>query len=337
MGGIFETISLLCLVALSSLNIGDPAPSLEGTQWLKGKAPDFKKQVTIVEFWRTTCGNCKAQIPHLTSLQRMYGDRLSVITVSRDSVEKLEEYIKANGDQMDFTVGSITKEIGNPYMSDVPGVPYAFLIDRDGRIVWKGHPSEIDDILAKTIKGNIDIEQLKKIDRLEVSLNEALETNEPDAIAPINSNLLAVDPSNELGLEIGIRLAIYNEQPGMIKEIFDNVQVTGLSGSKANTFAKMLVTQSELEYRYPEAAFRFSVHALKQDPDNDGYMDVFARVIYCLGDLDNAIMWEKKAVSLDPENISYKRNLDYYLSLKAIRAKNEYKVNTQLRESKRVE
>jgi hypothetical protein len=213
----------------------------------------------------------------------MYGDRLSVITVSRDSVEKLEEYIKANGDQMDFTVGSITKEIGNPYMSDVPGVPYAFLIDRDGRIVWKGHPSEIDDILAKTIKGNIDIEQLKKIDRLEVSLNEALETNEPDAIAPINSNLLAVDPSNELGWRFGIRLAIYNEQPGMIKEIFDNVQVTGLSGPPSKHLRQDACHSKRIEYRYPEAAFRFSVHALKQDPDNDGYMDVFARVIYCLG------------------------------------------------------
>lgn len=337
MGGIYGLISLLCMVALSSLNIGDPAPSLEGAQWIKGTAPDFKNQVTIVEFWRTTCGNCRAQIPHLTSLQQMYGDRLSVITVSRDSVEKLGEFIKTSGDQMDFSVGSITKEIGDPYMSGVTGVPYAFLINRNGQIVWKGHPSEIDDILAKTIEGSIDIEHLKKIDRLETSLNEALAANDPDIIAPADRDLLAADPSNELGLEIGMRLAIYNEEPGMVKEMFYNIKFTGLSGRKANIFAKMLVTESDLEYRYPEAAFRFSVHALKQEPDNDSYMDVFARVLYSLGDLDNAIIWEKRAIALNPENSSYPNNLDYYLALKAIRAKSDYKNNTQLSESKKAE
>lgn len=334
MGGISGLISLLCMLTFSSLNIGDTVPSLEGTQWLKGEAPDFKNQVTIVEVWRTTCGNCKAQIPHLTSLQQQYGERLSVITVSRDSIEKLEEFINENGDQMDFTVGKITREIGDPFMSGVTGVPYAFLVNRDGFIVWKGHPSKIDDILAKTIDNNIDLKHLKKVDRLETSLNEALETNDPDIIAPANRSLLAIDPGNELGLDIGMRLAIYNEEPGNIKEMFDNIQLTELSGHKANIYAKILVIESDLEYRYPEAAFKFSVYALKQDPDNNSYMDVFARVLYCLGDIDNAILWEKKAVALNPDNDSYQQNLDYYMSIKAIRGKSDYNAIAQLKESK---
>lgn len=337
MGGISGLISLLCMLTFSSLNVGDTVPSLEGTQWLKGEAPDFKNQVTIVEFWRTTCGSCRAQIPHLTSLRQKYGDRLSVITVSRDSLEKLEEFISENDDQMDFTVGKITKEIGDPFMSGVTGVPYAFLINRDGLIVWTGHPSKIDDILAKTIDNNIDLEHLKKVDRLEASLNEALDTNEPDIIAPANRRLLAADPSNELGLDIGMRLAIYNEEPGNVKEMFDNIQLTGLSGRKANIFAKMLVTESDLEYRYPEAAFKFSVYALKQDPDNNSYMDVFARVLYCLVDIDNAILWEKKAIALNPNNDSYRQNLDYYMSIKAIRGKSDYNADAHSKESKTTE
>lgn len=337
MGGFPGLISLLCLVALSSLNVGDTVPSLEGTQWIKGNAPDFKNQVTIVEFWRTSCGNCKAQIPHMTALKQKYGDRLSVVSLCRDSVEKLEEFISANSDQMGFTVGKITKEIGDPFMSGVTGVPYAFLVNRDGLIVWKGHPAGIDDILAKTIEGGIDIEQLKRIDELETALNDVLLTNEPDIIAPVNRNLLAADQSNELGLEIGMRLAIYNEDPGMVREMFDSIQLTGLGGRKANIFAEMLVTESDLKYRYPEAAFRFSVYALKQDPDNNNYMDVFARVLYCLGDVDNAVIWEKKAVALEPENSFYQNNLDYYLSLKAIRGKSDYIAKTRLSESNTAE
>lgn len=333
MGVISSLISLLCIAAVSSLNIGDVAPSLEGTQWLNGTAPVFQNQVTIVEFWRPSCGNCKAQLPHLTSLQKKYGDKLSIVSVSKYSVETMEEFIKANGEQIEFTVGKVNKELSDAYMTGVTGVPYAFLINRDGIVVWKGHPADIDDILASTIEGDIDIEHLKEVAQLEAYLEDALNTNDPDIIDPINRKLLAVDPANEQGLEIGMRLARYNSEPAMVKEMFDKIQLTGLGGRKANIFAKMLVFESDLEYRYIEAAVKFSNYALKQDPNNHNYMDTYARVLYCLGDIEKAIAWEKKALELNPEVSSYQNNLAYYMAVKAVREKIDYDSVTQSRDS----
>ena len=334
MGGLSSLISLLCIAAVSVLNVGDAAPSLEGTQWIKGNEPVFQNQVTIVEFWRTTCGSCKAQIPHLTSLQEKYGDQLSIVSVSKYPLEIMEKFVKANEDQMGFSVGKVSEELSDTYMTGVKGVPYAFLINRDGIVVWKGHPANIDDMLAKTIEGNIDIKQLKKIAQLEASLEEALITNDPDIIIPVNQQLLAADTTNERALEIGIKIAIYNGEPEMIREIFDKVQLKGLGGHKANAFAEMLVTGSDLEYRYLEAAIKFSVYALKQEPANDTYMDTYARVLYCLGDIEKAITWEKKALALNPKTSSYQSKLDYYTAIKAIRERSDYNPVTQLEDSK---
>ncbi len=334
MGGISGLISLLCMVAVSAVNIGDTAPALEGAQWLKGNAPVFKNRITVVEIWRTTCGNCKAQMPHLTALQKKYGDTISIAALSKEPVDVIAEFIKANGDQMGFTVGKISKELSDSYMTGVKGVPYAFLINRDGAVVWKGHPADIDNILARAVDGSIAVEELKKIALLEESLKEAMETNDPDIIAPADQNLLLADPGNEEALEVGIRIALYNDEPAKIKEMFDRVPMEGLSDKKASSFAMMLVSESNLAFRYPEAALKFSLHALKQNPQNDYSMDVYARVLYCLGEIENAILWEKKALALNPDEKDYQSNLDYYMAISSVRGKIDYKSVFQLKDLK---
>ncbi|GEM_PF-1899496 len=334
MGGIYGLISLLCLVAVSALNIGDVAPSLDGIQWIKGNAPVLKGRFTVVEFWRTTCGNCKTQIPHLTALQEKYGDRVTIVSLSKEPLETIEAFLKASGDQMGYTVGKAPKELSDSYMKDVKGVPYTFLINGDGTILWKGHPADIDYILAKAVDGSIAVEELKKIALLETSLKEALETNDPDIIAPADQKLLLADPGNEEALEVGIRVALYNDEPAMIKEMFDKIPLAGLSDKKANSFAMMLVSESNLAFRYPEAALKFSLHALKQDPQNDYSMDVYARVLYCLGEIEKAILWEKKALVLKPKESSYQSNLDYYTAINSLRGKSDYKAVSQSKDLK---
>jgi len=334
MSGISGLISLLCMVAVSSLNIGDAAPSLDGTQWLKGKAPVFKNQVTIVEIWRQSCTNCQAEIPHLTALQKKYGDRLAIAALSKEPVDTLEEFLKTNGDQIGYTVGKVTKELLDPYLSEIAGVPYAFLINKNGILVWKGHPGGIDEILARTIEGNVDVEQLKQINDLEKTLNEAVKKNDLETSLQLDRKLLLLDPSNDRGLEVCIMLAKYNEDPAFIKEMFDRVPQSGLSGAKACYFAAMLISESELSYRYPELALKFTIHALKQDPQNDSYVDLYARLLYCMGDIENAIIWEKKALSLNSSDKTYQRNLDYYLAIKDIRGNSNYSGMMHLQESK---
>jgi thiol-disulfide isomerase/thioredoxin len=334
MGGIYGLISLALTAAVSILGIGDPAPSLDGIQWLKGKAPSLGSQITIVEMWRPSCGNCKAQIPHLTSLKKQYGDRLAIAAISKEPSEAIEEFLKTNGDQIEFAVGKAPVELSDKYMAGVTGVPYAYLINKDGLIIWKGHPSGVDGILAKAIEGRIDIDQLKNIAQLNASLEAALKTNNPETIMPINEKLLAADPANEKALEVGMSSAKYRRNPALVKELFDRVPVSDLGGETANLFAAMLISENDLAYRYPEGALRFSFHALTREPKNDSYMDIYARVLYTLGDVDRAILWEKRAIAANPAAAAYQSNLSYYMTIKAVRAKGDYNSFTQLPDGK---
>jgi tetratricopeptide (TPR) repeat protein len=147
---------------------------------------------------------------------------------------------------------------------------------------------------------------------------------------PVNEKLLAADPANEKALEVGISAAKYKRNPALMREMFDRVPQAGLSAERANLIAAMLIAENDLAYRYPEAALKFSFYALTKEPGNDTYLDLFARVLYTIGDIDRAILWEKKALAISPSTTSYQTNLSYYLAVKTMKGKTEYNSLTQL-------
>ena len=173
-----------------ALNIGDPAPSLDVRAWLKGTpVRGFEKgMVYVVEFWATWCGPCIAEMPHLSVVAGKY--KKTVVVMGIDVMEKdtsmtrLTAFVDRMGNAMDYSVAT---EDGNSMTtrwlnaSGETGIPFAFVVNQEGRIAWIGHPHDLDEALTKVLNNSVSIEKAsaerklnKRLQILDDSVGEEL-------------------------------------------------------------------------------------------------------------------------------------------------------------------
>lgn len=164
-------LPLSTLLAAASLGaeLGDPAPALDIKEWIKGGPVDLAagkgKTVHVVEFWATWCGPCRTSIPHLTELQKRFKDKGVVfVGVSNEKSDVVKKFVTKMGDKMDYAVAIDGGKTSEGYMEafNINGIPHAFVVDKDGRIVWQGHPmAGLDTTLEKVVNGKYDLAAAK--------------------------------------------------------------------------------------------------------------------------------------------------------------------------------
>lgn len=110
----------------------------------------YRGQVVLVDFWATWCLPCREEIPHLIQLQDKYGVRgLQIIGVSMDDgPEPVRPF--AQQFHMNYPIVMGNAKIGEEY-GGVLGLPIAFLVDREGRIVKKHVGATTSDVFEKEI------------------------------------------------------------------------------------------------------------------------------------------------------------------------------------------
>jgi thiol-disulfide isomerase/thioredoxin len=145
-------------MAEPTLTMGDPAPRLTVSNWVKG--PQIGKfmpgQIYIVEFWATWCGPCLQAIPHLNELKKQYGDKITVIGVASSergdsTAEKLQgvaEFVERGNPPMEYSVAfDDSPSMNTDWLeaSEARGIPTTYVIDARGRVAFIGHPMELDE------------------------------------------------------------------------------------------------------------------------------------------------------------------------------------------------
>jgi thiol-disulfide isomerase/thioredoxin len=190
-----------------NLGIGDPAPKLEVKSFVKGepvKALETGK-VYVVEFWATWCGPCRSTIPHLTELQKKHADAIFIgVSIAEQDQGKVKPFVDEMADKMNYRVALDAVpdkgEAGDGAMSkswmkaaDQNGIPTAFIIDKDGKIAWIGHPAAMDEPLEKIVSGSWDlktaiaerkkaVEEQAKGQEVQKKLAAAIQSEDPDKV-----------------------------------------------------------------------------------------------------------------------------------------------------------
>jgi thiol-disulfide isomerase/thioredoxin len=125
----------------SAQEVGKPAPEVSAADWFNsdGKAVSLKGlkgKVVVVEFWATWCPPCRTAIPHLVKLyEENKAKGLVMVSLSDEPKAKVEPFMKQY--KMSYIVGAGSKTIAQ---YGVRGIPAAFVLDREGSVVWSGHP-----------------------------------------------------------------------------------------------------------------------------------------------------------------------------------------------------
>jgi thiol-disulfide isomerase/thioredoxin len=167
-------VALTCLFILSGsaaaadLSIGDPAPPLVVSRWVKGEAVKRLEpgRVHVVEFSATFCGPCLDEAPHLSSLQERYPNVTIIsVMVSEPEPARVGPVVAKMGNRIRYRVALDDVPVGK---SPDQGVMHrtwmiaagesvlstAFIINKDGRVAWVGLATNLDGPLAKIVAGD---------------------------------------------------------------------------------------------------------------------------------------------------------------------------------------
>ncbi|MCK1421593.1 TlpA family protein disulfide reductase [Bradyrhizobium sp. 182] len=150
------------------LRVGSPAPSIKVEDWLRGQpVTTFEPgKVYIIEFWATWCGPCIASMQNLVILQSKYrSSGVEVVGIAAHEQASTADEARASLDawltkslpNLNFAIafdyaGEMNKLWMDPSFS--VGIPSSFVIDRDGRFAFIGHPTQFDNALPKVLNGS---------------------------------------------------------------------------------------------------------------------------------------------------------------------------------------
>ena len=135
--------------------IGDSAPDIEFADLYTGERKhlsDFRGKVVYLDFWAVDCPPCQKPMEENNALVSLrakdWQGKAEIIPLSIDeSPDELKKHIekkqwKALRHFWSFDKKGFNSATAKTYR--VRGIPTSLLIDPDGKIVWRGHPIQIE-------------------------------------------------------------------------------------------------------------------------------------------------------------------------------------------------
>jgi len=337
------------------LTIGSEAPALDVEHWVQNGEGKFSKvtkfekgKVYIVEFWATWCGPCVASMPHIVETQAKYADKgVQIVSISDEPKETVEEFLdrKVPRSEKEMTFRELTKSYclttdpdgssNESYMQAAGqnGIPCAFIVGKDGKIEWIGHPMSMDDPLKAVVEGKWDrqafadeFKEQQEMEALQMKVQRQVGSLLRDrdfkgAMAKFDELTGEIkNPQMKLQfamMKLQLHRVANSAKTEVVKTLKDALALASKDPAMSNQVAWTIWEMSEQgqiekdKELFAEAVKVAQAAAAKQEGSpKAATLDTLAHLQYGLGNLADAIKTQKEAVAIEGDNPEIKGFLE---------------------------
>ena len=287
----FSLVLALLLTSVATAEdpptIGAPPPPLQVEEWVRGEAitlaPEGDGFVFLVEFAASWCPPCLLQLPRRAELQARHLDAgLRCVTITEEAPATLRALLDPWPGELGLTIASDASGITTDRWLDplsIDSLPYAFLVDREGRLVWRGDPrEELEEVVEAVLEGTWDLERARRMHGAHATRIRELvrEVETASGASDVDAMLTAAGEALELDLAPPDR---------------------ALRVQLLNGVAWDLVVHEDRDDAGLAAALEFSRLALEEGGEDALVLDTHARALFDSGEVEAAVAVERRALA----------------------------------------
>ena len=135
---------------------------------------DFSGKLLILDFWSTYCGACITAMPHLDSLQRVFGDRLMILPVAFEKRQRVTAFWKANGLLKNLHLPSVVEDKQLAALFPHKLLPHDVWIGVDGKVLGFTEAADVTGDAIRAVLSGKGLPGAGKQDMLDYRIDKPL-------------------------------------------------------------------------------------------------------------------------------------------------------------------
>ena len=208
---LFLSIMILAEQSVLALEYGDKAPAIEVSKWFKNKPEEYLKKIkegkndsiVVLCIWATWSETTDKIFGFLNTEVGIYGkENVIFIALSKENERIVDRFVRTN-EGLRFSVATdVDSKTYDKYMINTDGVPMFFIIGRDGDVIWKGGPSEVDRILSSVLTKTFDNKKEVEIKKIRDDLQKSIQYMNFERQNEVAQRILDIDPIDQMAINI---------------------------------------------------------------------------------------------------------------------------------------
>ena len=162
---------------------GDTAPNIQSPIWLDGKVyrlAEYKNQKDVVLFIWSPDQRALTEIPNMNRIAKQYADSSTVFlgigNANADILKKFPGIAKLN-----FPVcADHNRATANLYLRSFDRLPLAVVINKAGKICWRGSIRQVPAVLSQLRAGKFNLAERIRTEKFSFAVSEAIKAKKFD-------------------------------------------------------------------------------------------------------------------------------------------------------------